>query len=103
GAVVTKIDRPWGEVFDLDQIRTVLKSVRPKVLGIVHAETSTGALQPLEGLGTLCHEFVTLLIVDVVTSLGCVQVLLEEWGVDAVYSCSQKGLGCPPGLSPVSF
>src|SRR5262249_42316975 len=80
-----------------------LKTARPKVLGIVQAETSTGALQPLEGLGALCREFDTLLIVDTVTSLGCVPVLLDEWGVDAAYSCSQKGLGCPPGLSPVSF
>ncbi len=103
GAAVTKIERPWGEVFALDQIRDVLKAVRPKVLGIVQAETSTGAWQPLEGLGALCHEFDTLLLIDSVTSLGCVPVLLDEWGVDAVYSCSQKGLGCPPGLSPVSF
>ena len=103
GAAVTKIERPWGTVFDLDQIREVLKAVRPKVLGIVHAETSTGAWQPLEGLGALCREFDTLLLIDAVTSLGCVPVLLDEWGVDAVYSCSQKGLGCPPGLSPVSF
>ncbi len=103
GAAVTKIERPWGEVFDLDQIREVLKTVRPKVLGIVQAETSTGAWQPLEGLGALCREFDTLLIIDAVTSLGCVPVLLDEWGVDAAYSCSQKGLGCPPGLSPVSF
>jgi alanine-glyoxylate transaminase/serine-glyoxylate transaminase/serine-pyruvate transaminase len=103
GAAVTTIERPWGDVFDLNQIRDALKAVRPKVLGIVQAETSTGALQPLEGLGALCREFDTLLLVDAVTSLGCVPVLLDEWGVDAVYSCSQKGLGCPPGLSPVSF
>src|SRR5262249_46312322 len=83
--------------------RDVLKRERPKVLGIVQAETSTGALQPIEGLGALCRETDTLLLVDTVTSLGCVPVLLDEWGIDAVYSCSQKGLGCPPGLSPVSF
>src|SRR6478672_4558288 len=61
GAAVTTAERPWGEVFDLNQIRDVLQKVRPKVLGIVHAETSTGAWQPLEGLGKLCHEFDTLL------------------------------------------
>jgi alanine-glyoxylate transaminase/serine-glyoxylate transaminase/serine-pyruvate transaminase len=77
--------------------------VRPKVLAIVHAETSTGAWQPLDGLGNLCHEFDTLLIVDTVTSLACIPVALDAWGADAAYSCSQKGLGCPPGLSPVSF
>ena len=97
------LERPWGEVFDLNQIREVLQKVRPKVLAIVHAETSTGAWQPIEGLGKLCHEFDTLLLVDAVTSLGCVPLALDAWEIDAVYSCSQKGLGCPPGLSPVSF
>jgi len=90
-------------VFDLQQIRAVLQKVRPKLLAIVHAETSTGAWQPLEGLGALCHEFDTLLLVDAVTSLGCVPVAVDDWQIDAIYSCSQKGLGCPPGLSPVSF
>ena len=103
GADVTVLERPWGEVFDLNQIREVLQHVRPKTLRIVHAETSTGAWQPIEQLGKLCHEFDTLLIMDAVTSLGCVPVALDAWEVDAVYSCTQKGLGCPPGLSPVSF
>ncbi len=103
GAQVTTIERPWGEVFDLNQIRDVLQRVRPKALAIVQAETSTGAWQPLEGVGALCHEFDTLLIVDAVTALGCVPVRVDEWGIDAIYSCSQKGLGCPPGLAPVSF
>ena len=103
GAVVTRLDVPWGSVFDLDQIRDCLTKVRPKVLAIVHAETSTGAWQPMEQLGKLCHEFGTLLLVDCVTSLGCIPLKLDEWEIDAVYSCTQKGLGCPPGLSPVSF
>jgi alanine-glyoxylate transaminase/serine-glyoxylate transaminase/serine-pyruvate transaminase len=103
GAAVTVIERPWGEVFDLNQIREVLQRVRPKLLGIVHAETSTGAWQPIEQLGKLCHEFGCLLVIDAVTSLACVPVRLDEWEIDGVYSCSQKGLGCPPGLSPVSF
>jgi alanine-glyoxylate transaminase/serine-glyoxylate transaminase/serine-pyruvate transaminase len=103
GAQVTQLDAPWGNVFDLNVIRDNLTKVRPKVLSIVHAETSTGAWQPLEGLGKLCHEFGTLLLVDTVTSLGCVPLKLDEWEIDAVYSCTQKGLGCPPGLSPVSF
>jgi alanine-glyoxylate transaminase/serine-glyoxylate transaminase/serine-pyruvate transaminase len=90
-------------VFDLDRLRGTLKTVRPKVLAIVHAETSTGALQPLEQLGKLCHEFDTLLVTDCVTSLGCVPVKLDEWEIDAAFSCSQKGLSCPPGLAPVSF
>ena len=103
GAEVTVVERPWGEVVPLDQLRDVLKRVRPKVLGIVHAETSTGAYQPIEGLGELCHEFDTLLVVDTVTSLGCVPVRVDDWQLDAVFSCTQKGLGCPPGLSPVTF
>jgi alanine-glyoxylate transaminase/serine-glyoxylate transaminase/serine-pyruvate transaminase len=103
GVTVTMLQRPWGQVFDLQQIRETLQRVRPKILGIVHAETSTGAWQPVEEVGKLCHEFGTLLVLDTVTSLGCVPVRMDAWEVDAVYSCSQKGLSCPPGLSPVSF
>jgi alanine-glyoxylate transaminase / serine-glyoxylate transaminase / serine-pyruvate transaminase len=103
GAQVTVLERPWGQVFDLNQIRETLQKVRPKMLGIVQAETSTGALQPLEGLGKLCHEFDTLLLVDAVTALGCVPLYVDAWEIDAVYSCSQKGLSCPPGLSPITF
>lgn len=102
-AELTVLEAPWGQVFDLNQLRETLKRVRPKVLGIVHAETSTGAWQPIEQVGKLCHEFDCLLIVDAVTSLGCVPVEADEWEFDAVFSCSQKGLGCPPGLSPISF
>jgi alanine-glyoxylate transaminase / serine-glyoxylate transaminase / serine-pyruvate transaminase len=103
GAVVTVLEQTWGDVFDLGRLRETLQKVRPKVLGIVHAETSTGAWQPLEGLGALCREFDALLIVDTVTSLGCVPLAVDDWQLDAVFSCSQKGLGCPPGLAPVSF
>jgi alanine-glyoxylate transaminase / serine-glyoxylate transaminase / serine-pyruvate transaminase len=103
GAKVTVLEQAWGEVFDLNRLRETLKQVRPKVLTIVHAETSTGALQPLEEVGKLCHEFDTLLIVDAVTSLGCVPLKVDEWELDAVFSCSQKGLSCPPGLSPVTI
>jgi alanine-glyoxylate transaminase/serine-glyoxylate transaminase/serine-pyruvate transaminase len=103
GARVTTVERPWGEVFDPGQVRDVLRKVRPKVLGIVHAETSTGAWQPVEELGAICHEHDTLLLLDTVTSLGGVPVLVDRWGVDAVYSGTQKCLSCPPGLAPVSF
>lgn len=103
GANVTTLDRPWGQAFDLNQIRETLQRQRPKVLGIVHAETSTGVLQPMAELGRLCHEFDTLLLVDTVTSLGGVPVTVDSWGADAVYSCTQKGLAAPPGLSPVTF
>ena len=103
GAVVTTIERPWGQVFDLQQIRECLQKVRPKVLGIVHAETSTGAWQPAAELGKLCHEFDALLILDCVTSLGGVPVASDDWEVDGAYSGTQKCLSCPPGLAPVSF
>jgi len=103
GAEITRLDVPWGQVFDLNVVRDTLKKVRPKVLGMVHAETSTGAWQPIEELGKICHEFDTLLVVDAVTSLGCVPLKVDEWQLDAVFSCSQKGLSCPPGLSPVTF
>jgi alanine-glyoxylate transaminase/serine-glyoxylate transaminase/serine-pyruvate transaminase len=103
GAAVTVMEIPWGQVFEADQVRDVLRHVRPKVFGIVQAETSTGAWQPIESLGKLCHELGTLLLVDCVTALGCVPVELDHWEIDAAYSCSQKGLGCPPGMAPVSF
>ena len=102
GAKVTVLEQSWGEVFDLDRVRETLQRVRPKVLTIVHAETSTGAHQPLDQLGKLCHEFDALLLVDAVTSLGCVPLRVDEWQLDAVFSCSQKGLSCPPGLSPIT-
>ena len=103
GAQVTVLERPWGEAFDLQLIRETLQRIRPKLLAIVHAETSTGAGQPLEGLGALCHEFDASLLVDAVTALGCIPLAVDGWQIDAIYSCSQKGLSCPPGLSPVSF
>jgi len=103
GARVIALQQKWGEAFDLNRIFEVLKRERPKALGIVSAETSTGVSQSLEGLGDLCRELGTLLIVDCVTSLGCTPLKLDELGIDAAFSCSQKGLGCPPGLSPMSF
>lgn len=103
GADVRSISKPWGEVFSLDELRTALETHRPAILALVHAETSTGARQPLEGVGDLCREFNCLLLVDTVTSLGGVPIFLDEWGVDLAYSCSQKGLGCPPGASPFTM
>src|SRR3954454_16175873 len=103
GAQVTALEGTWGKAFELDLLRDTLQKVRPKVLAIVHAETSTGVLQDVSRLGKVCHEFGTLLVTDCVTSLGCVPVKLDEWEVDAAFSCSQKGLSCPPGLSPVSL
>jgi alanine-glyoxylate transaminase/serine-glyoxylate transaminase/serine-pyruvate transaminase len=104
GATVTTLQAPWGKTFSVDEIRDTVSKVKPKVLGLVHAETSTGALQPnIKEIVDICHEHGTLLVLDTVTSLACVEVAIDSWGVDAVFSCSQKGLGCPPGLSPISF
>lgn len=104
GAEVTAVEGKWGEAFDLQLIRDTLRRVRPKVLGIVHAETSTGVLQPgMDEIGKMCRETDTLLVVDAVTSLGTTPLKVDEWGIDAIFSCSQKGLSCPPGLAPVSF
>jgi alanine-glyoxylate transaminase/serine-glyoxylate transaminase/serine-pyruvate transaminase len=103
GADVRSITKPWGQVFNLDELKTALETHRPAILALVHAETSTGARQPLEGVADLCREFGTLLLVDTVTSLGGVPLFLDAWGVDLAYSCSQKGLGCPPGASPFTM
>ncbi len=103
GADVRTITKPWGQVFSLDELRTAIQTHRPTILALVHAETSTGARQPLEGVGELCREFGCLLLIDTVTSLGGVPIFLDQWGVDLAYSCSQKGLGCPPGASPFTM
>lgn len=103
GAEVCTLNKPWGQVFSTQDIRDALKKQRPAILALVHAETSTGARQPLEEIGSICREFDCLLIVDTVTSLGGVPIFLDEWQVDLAYSCSQKGLSCPPGVSPFTM
>ena len=103
GADVHTITKPWGQVFSPPELRTALETYRPAILALVHAETSTGVRQPLEGVGELCREFNCLLLVDTVTSLGGAPVLLDEWGVDLAYSCGQKGLSCLPGISPLTM
>ncbi len=103
GADVRTITKPWGQVFNLEEISTAVATHKPTILALVHAETSTGARQPLEGVGELCRQYGTLLLVDTVTSLGGVPIFLDEWGVDLAYSCSQKGLGCSPGASPFTM
>ena len=103
GAVVTRVEKPWGEVFTPDDLKEQLAAVMPKVVALVQAETSTGAWQPIEEISKLAHDAGAMLLVDAVTALGTVPVKVDAWNIDAVYSCSQKGLSCPPGLSPVSF
>lgn len=103
GADVAFITKPWGQVFSLAELRTAMETHRPQILALVHAETSTGACQPIAGVGDLCREFDCLLLLDTVTSLGGAPIFLDQWGVDLAYSCSQKGLGCSPGASPFTM
>ena len=103
GAHVVTIERRWGEAFELAEIEQALIQHRPAVLAMVHAETSTGVCQPMQGVGALCREHDCLLLLDTVTSLGGVPLFLDAWQVDLAYSCSQKGLSCPPGLGPFTM
>lgn len=103
GAQVTRVEKPWGEVFSPADLKEALAKAKPKVVGIVMAETSTGAWQPIEEIAQVVHDAGALLIVDAVTALGGVQVEVDRWQIDAIYSGSQKCLSCPPGLAPVSF
>jgi alanine-glyoxylate transaminase/serine-glyoxylate transaminase/serine-pyruvate transaminase len=108
GARVTRVERPWGEAMAPGDVLEALAAQpeeqrRAKLLCLVHAETSTGALTPLDGFGELARSLGALLVVDAVTSLGGVPVQMDAHGVDALYSGTQKCLSCPPGLAPVSF
>jgi len=102
-ADVSTIETEWGKAFTPDEIKQALKKRRNKVVGIVHAETSTGVCQPLEKISTIVHDAGVLLLVDTVTSLGGMKVDVDGWQIDACYSGTQKCLSCPPGLSPVTF
>lgn len=104
GAKVTKVESPWGRIIEAGQVADALKKVpRPRLVAIVHAETSTGALTPVEEISRMTHEAGALMLLDTVTSLGGCPVRIDDWQIDAVYSGTQKCLSCPPGLSPVSF
>ncbi len=104
GATLVKLEVPWGQTFTRAAVEEALrKAGKVKAVALVHAETSTGAQQPLDGLGQLCHDHGALLIVDAVTSLGGVPVTVDAWGADVVYSGTQKCLSCPPGLAPLTL
>lgn len=103
GAKVDRLERPWGQVFDPVQIETAMKSKKYKLLALVHAETSTGALQPdIPEIALAAHQHGALLVLDTVTSLGGILVEIDKWGVDVAYSATQKCLSCPPGLAPLT-
>jgi len=103
GARLIRVDAPWGEPIDPEQVRKALENCAPKLVAIVHAETSTGVLQPLEEISAMVHQTGALFVVDAVTSFCGTTLKVDHWGIDAVYSGSQKCLSAPPGLSPVSF
>jgi alanine-glyoxylate transaminase/serine-glyoxylate transaminase/serine-pyruvate transaminase len=104
GARVHRVEAEWGRIVEPARIEAALKAARkPKLLAVVHAETSTGMQQPVEDLGAMAHRYGALILLDAVTSLGCVPVEIDRWAIDACYTCSQKGISAPPGLSPVTF
>src|SRR6184192_130776 len=103
GAKAIKVEAPWGRIIEPEQIAEALKKSRPKLVAVVHAETSTGALTPVEEISRLAHQAGALFLLDTVTSLAGCPVRIDDWQVDAVYSGTQKCLSCPPGLAPVSL
>src|SRR4051812_48526235 len=103
GAAVEQIEAPWGKTFEQEQVIAAIERAKPKIVAIVHAETSTGAHQPVDRIGAAAHASGALFLMDCVTSLGGATVEIDAWGVDAAYSGTQKCLSCPPGLSPVTL
>ena len=103
GATVRRIDVEWGRAVDPSLLRGELKKGGAEVVGVVHAETSTGVINPVKELAAIAREYGALTIVDMVTSLGGHPVDLAGWGVDIAYSCSQKCIGAPSGMSPVAY
>jgi len=104
GARIVRVEAPWGRVVRPEQVEAALANCRrPKLVALVHAETSTGAWQPLPDAARLAHDHGALFLTDCVTSLGGAPVEVDAWGVDAAYSGTQKCLSCPPGLAPVTF
>ncbi len=102
-AETSTIETDWGKAFDPAQIADALTKKPAKVVGIVHAETSTGVCQPLEEIAKIVHDNGALLLVDTVTSLGGMNVDVDDLRIDACYSGTQKCLSCPPGLAPITF
>lgn len=103
GAQVDTVEADWGTALEAQNFKNALAKKKYKLVALVHAETSTGVLQPLDDIAKLVHESGALLLVDAVTSLGGAAVRVDELGIDASYSGTQKCLGCPPGLSPVTL
>jgi len=103
GADVRRVDVEWGRAVDAAVVAGAMKAQRADIIAVVHAETSTGALNPVQDIASIAREHDALVVVDAVTSLGGMPLDVAAWGLDAVYSCSQKGVGAPSGLAPVVF
>lgn len=103
GANVVRFEKQWGETYSDDEARDFIRREKPKIVGFVHAETSTGALQSGRAICAAAHEIGALVVGDCVTSLGGLPVEFDKTGIDVAYSCTQKGLSCPPGLSPMAL
>ncbi len=102
GANVVRFEKPWGEFFGADEATEFIRREKPQVVMYVMAETSTGVFEQGEAICKAAHEVVAIVIADCVTSLGAMPVNIDETGIDVAYSCTQKGLSCPPGLSPIT-
>jgi alanine-glyoxylate transaminase/serine-glyoxylate transaminase/serine-pyruvate transaminase len=103
GAKIVRVDQEWGKMIEPEKIIKTLKDhPEAKICAVVHGETSTGVRQPLEEIGAYCKKTNILFLVDAVTSLGGCEVKVDDWGIDICYSCSQKGISVPPGLSPIT-
>jgi alanine-glyoxylate transaminase/serine-glyoxylate transaminase/serine-pyruvate transaminase len=103
GAEVARVEAEWGRAVDPDAVARALKERRTDIVAIVHGETSTGVVNPVADVARIASEHGALTIVDAVTSLGGVPLDAARWGLDVVYSCTQKGLGAPSGLAPITF
>jgi len=104
GATVVPIEAPWGSIIEPEQVETALKEAGPvKVVAIVHGETSTGVLQPIEEISRIAHEHDALLLADAVTSLSGCELRIDDWGIDVCYSGTQKCLSAPPGMAPLTM
>lgn len=103
GAEVIRVEAEWGRIIEPEQVAEALKYCKPKLVGVVHAETSTGTCTPIPEIARLAREAGALVLIDTVTSLAGCPVEIDAWGVDAVYSGTQKCLSAPPGLAPVSL
>lgn len=103
GAKVIRVESPWGQHIEPQQVKEALENCNPKLVAIVHAETSTGVLQPLEEISKMVHDAGALFVVDAVTSYCGTDLRVDDWGIDAIYTGTQKCLSAPPGMSPVSF